>query len=69
MRPPPSPRLSATILVGAALLFAGLEFLGCDQTPPIDIRFDSSVGADWAPPAAPDAGLATASAADATTTP
>jgi hypothetical protein len=44
-------------LLGAVLCVAAGEFLACDQMPPIDQNFDSSVGADFrAPPPSEDAG-------------
>jgi hypothetical protein len=59
----PALRRSAIVALGAGLILATVEFLGCDQVPPVDVHFDSSVGADWAPPAAPDAGPDSGSAA------
>jgi hypothetical protein len=58
-----SPGRSRIIVFGAGLFLAGVWFLGCDQMPPVDVNFDSSLGADFkAPPEdagqepAPDAG-------------
>jgi len=51
-----SPKLSprrlpiVVVVVGIALGSAGVAFLGCDQMPPIDKNFDSSLGADYRPP-------------------
>jgi hypothetical protein len=63
MRPRLSLRRSRIVVFGAALVLTGVAFLGCDPTPPIDVNFDSSLGADFkAPPedagqqTAPDAG-------------
>ena len=55
------------VILGITLGFA-VEFLGCDQTPPIDVNFDSSVGADFrAPPE--DAGTDTGSVASEVSAP
>ncbi len=43
-------------MLGATLCLAGAEFLGCDQMPPVDQNFDSSLGADFKPPQQADAG-------------
>jgi hypothetical protein len=54
-----SPRCLRIVVVGITLAFGAVEFLGCDQTPPIDQNFDSSLGEDFKPPlqdAGPDAG-------------
>ncbi len=54
-----SPRRLTIIIVGITLAAVGLGFLGCDQMPPIDEHFDSSLGADFKPPlqdAGPDTG-------------
>lgn len=59
MVPKLSPCLLRLVLLGITLAFVGVEFLGCDQMPPIDEHFDSSLGADFKPPpedAGPDAG-------------
>ena len=46
------------IVLGAVICVAGGEFWGCDQMPPIDQNFDSSIGADFRPPPPPeDAGV------------
>jgi hypothetical protein len=50
MRPRPSLRRARIIVCGAAFFLAGVELLGCDPTPPIDLHFDSSLGADFKPP-------------------
>ncbi|HTB58664.1 MAG TPA: hypothetical protein VLC06_12375 [Polyangia bacterium] len=56
------------ILLGAVICVAGGEFLACDQMPPIDENFDSSLGADFkAPPE--DAGADAATAAVEADTP
>ena len=62
-------RCPAIIVLGAGLFFTGVALVGCDQMPPIDVNFDSSVGADFTPPlpppdAAPEA-IPDAGAADA----
>ncbi len=38
------------MIVGAICLGAA-HLVGCDQMPPIDENFDSSLGADFKPPA------------------
>jgi hypothetical protein len=38
------------ILLGAVISVAGGLLLACDQMPPIDQHFDSSLGADFKPP-------------------
>jgi hypothetical protein len=55
----------AGICLGATLL------AGCDQMPPIDDNFDSSLGADFKPPAdsTPDGGTTDAGDAAAPTAP
>ena len=50
------------ILFGAVIGVAGGELLACDQLPPIDQNFDSSLGADFQPPPE-DAGADAATAA------
>jgi hypothetical protein len=50
MHPKLSPRRVRIVILGIALGSAGVEFLGCDQMPPIDEHFDSSLGADFKPP-------------------
>jgi hypothetical protein len=48
------------VMFGTALGLAGTQFLGCDQMPPIDQNFDSSLGEDFKPPPPPqDAGSVT----------
>jgi hypothetical protein len=62
----------AFVIVGAICLGA-THLAGCDQMPPIDENFDSSLGADFRPPdgatpdgATPDGGATNAGdAADA----
>ena len=62
MRRKSSLRRSRIIVLGAAFFLAGLAFLGCDQMPPIDQNFDSSLGEDFKPPPPPtDAGPETGS--------
>ncbi len=54
-----SPRRLSIVILGLTLGSAGVGFLGCDQMPPIDEHFDSSLGADFKPPsedAGPDTG-------------
>ena len=54
-----SPRRLRIVILGLTLGSAGVAFLGCDPTPPIDEHFDSSLGADFKPPpedAGPEAG-------------
>jgi hypothetical protein len=54
-----SPYRSRIVILGITLACGALEFLGCDQMPPIDEHFDSSLGADFRPPpqdAGPDSG-------------
>jgi hypothetical protein len=65
----PSLRCPAILVLGAGLLFSSIALVGCDQMPPVDVNFDSSVGADFTPPlppadAAPEA-IPDAGAADA----
>ena len=58
MSPKLSPRGLRIVILGITLGSAGVEFLGCDQMPPIDQNFDSSLGEDFKPPpqdAGPDA--------------
>jgi hypothetical protein len=58
----PSPRRVRIVILGITLGSAAVQFLGCDQTPPVDVNFDSSVGADFrAPPQ--DAGTDTGAVA------
>ena len=59
MPPKLSPRRLRIVLLGITLGSAGAEFLGCEQMPPIDQNFDSSLGEDFKPPpqdAGPDSG-------------
>jgi hypothetical protein len=44
------PRRLSIVILGITLGAAGVAFLGCDQVPPIDEHFDSSLGADFKPP-------------------
>jgi hypothetical protein len=54
-----------TLTLGAALCLVGTQSLSCDQTPPIDENFDSSLGDDFkAPLPTPDAGPDAGTAAD-----
>jgi hypothetical protein len=63
-----STRVVRIVILGITLGSAAVEFLGCDQTPPIDVNFDSSVGADFrAPPE--DAGTDTGSVASEVSAP
>lgn len=55
-------------MFGASFFLAGAAFLGCDQTPPIDEHFDSSLGADFEPPPQ-DAGADADSVASEVATP
>ncbi|HEY6478241.1 MAG TPA: hypothetical protein VI456_16800 [Polyangia bacterium] len=59
------------LLIGAELCLVAAHVAGCDQTPPIDENFDSSLGADFRAPtdATPDGGATNASDAAATTAP
>jgi hypothetical protein len=59
------------LLLGAGLCLIGAHVVGCDQMPPIDENFDSSLGEDFKPPAdaTPDAGAQGAGDAAAATTP
>ena len=53
------------IVLGAVICIAGGELLACDQMPPIDQNFDSSLGEDFkAPPPPMDAGADAATAAE-----
>ena len=57
-----SPYRLRIVILGITLACVAAEFLGCDQMPPIDEHFDSSLGADFrAPPQ--DAGQDTGSVA------
>lgn len=56
-------RALEAILVGVALWLAGAAFAACDQMEPIDLHFDSSLGADFRAPT--DAAPADAAPADA----
>ena len=57
-----SPRRLRIAILGITLGSAGVGFLGCDQMPPIDQNFDSSLGEDFKPPPPPtDAGTETGS--------
>lgn len=52
-------RFLKLLILGITLGSSAVEVQGCDQTPPIDQNFDSSLGEDFKPPAqdaAPDAG-------------
>jgi hypothetical protein len=50
-------RWCRSLALGGALCLVGTQSLSCDQTPPIDQNFDSSLGDDFkAPPPTPDAG-------------
>jgi hypothetical protein len=72
MSPKLSPRRLRIVILGIALGSAGVEFLGCDQRPPIDEHFDSSLGADFkAPPqdAGADTGADTGSVASEVSAP
>ncbi|HVV48323.1 MAG TPA: hypothetical protein VHO06_01570 [Polyangia bacterium] len=40
----------AWVLLRFALCLAGAQLLSCDETPPIDEHFDSSLGEDFKPP-------------------
>jgi len=69
MKVRPSLRCPAILGLGAGLLLTSIALGGCDQMPPTDVNFDSSVGADFTPPlpppdgahdAVPDAGAADA---------
>ncbi len=56
------------VILGLTLGGAVVAFVGCDQTPPIDENFDSSLGADFqAPPE--DAGTDTGSVASEVSAP
>jgi hypothetical protein len=59
------------IVIGAGLCLAAVHVAGCDQTPPIDENFDSSLGADFKPPAdtTPDGGATDAGDAAAANAP
>lgn len=48
-------RLGRTIALAGALGLVGTQLVSCDQTPPVDQNFDSSLGDDFKPPATPDA--------------
>ena len=54
------------MLIGGGLWLAGATIGGCDQMEPIDQNFDSSLGADFRPPAdaAPADGAADGGATD-----
>jgi hypothetical protein len=64
-------RALKAILIGAGLCLAAGHVAGCDQTPPIDEHFDSSLGADFKPPVdtRPDGGASDAGDAAAATAP
>ncbi len=57
-----------TIVAGICL--GATQLAGCDQMPPVDENFDSSLGADFRPPAdaTPDGGATDAGDAAAATT-
>jgi hypothetical protein len=59
-----------TLAFGGMLCLVGTQCLSCDQTPPIDQNFDSSLGDDFkAPPTTPDAGPDAGSGAADTSAP
>jgi hypothetical protein len=47
--------LGRTIAFAGALGLLGTQLVSCDQTPPIDQNFDSSLGDDFKAPATVDA--------------
>jgi hypothetical protein len=57
------------IVLGFAVSLIGAQISGCDQMPPIDQNFDSSVGEDFKAPAADSSQDAGSAAADAATAP
>jgi len=59
------------LLTGVGLCLACASLAGCDEMPPIDQNFDSSLGADFRPPAdaTPDGGATDAAAATAAPAP
>ena len=52
-------------MIGAGLCLGAAGLAACDQMPPIDENFDSSLGADFRPPADATPDGATTDAPDA----